>query len=70
MGNLRSLFTRRRRGSERAVYIAIFVSGLFVGMGAWGMSHPASPVTPMVTFGTAADTPAPTPSRTGFTLTP
>lgn len=77
MGNLRSLFARRRRGSDRAVYIAVVVTGVFIGMSAWDMSHSqGAPVVPLVQFGTAADTPVPTAGptptahRTGFVLTP
>lgn len=70
MGNLRNALARRRRGSDRAAYIAVAAAGLFVGMSAWGMSHPTGPAIPTVNFGTAASTPTPTPSRSGFILTP
>ena len=59
-----------RRHKSWTVYITALV-----GMGAWFSSRPAGPAVPMVTFGTAADTPAPSDSvtptahRTGFVLT-
>lgn len=70
MGNSTGPAARRHHGQSRTVYITTAVAGLFVGISAWTMSHRTGPIAPMVTFGTAADTPAPTPSRTGFTLTP
>lgn len=55
MGNLRSLFARRRRGSSFAAYVTVATMGLLVGMAAWGMSHPAP-----VTFGTSVASPTQT----------
>jgi hypothetical protein len=50
--------TRRRPGAGFTTYIATAAAGLIVGMSAWFMSH-AGPAVPAVTFGTAADSPAP-----------
>lgn len=61
---------RQHRNQSRTVYITTTIAGLFVGISAWTMSHPTGPAVPTVSFSTAADTPVPTPHRTGFTLTP